>query len=72
MSDELRCGNCNFWLGESSEPLVYVDTVPKWDPATDGELKVRKPRDLRLCKKCEHVNIYVPKSLVRNLLTRSA
>lgn len=53
---ELRCGNgkCGYWLGESAVPLVNLGVVAKAADAT-----VRGPRDLRLCRKCEQVNVFV-------------
>ncbi|WP_425154697.1 hypothetical protein [Candidatus Palauibacter sp.] len=53
---ELRCARCDCWLGESAEPLVHVDTVTKGYDVT-----LAPPRDLRLCKSCGRVNVFVPR-----------
>ena len=50
----VRCGNCDYWLGESAEPVVFVDHVPR-----SAEVGVQAPRDLRLCKACGRVNVFV-------------
>lgn len=59
MSYSVHCGNgrCNYWLGESSEPLVYVESVAKGEHVT-----IPAPRDVRICKGCGHVAIFVPRS----------
>lgn len=54
MSTEIRCGNCSHWLGEASLPLVYIEHVRR-----GAEAKVAAPRDLRLCKSCGQVNVFV-------------
>lgn len=54
MSDTVRCGNCKHWLGESPEPLVFVEDVGRSD-----EARVDPPRDLRLCKSCGRVNVFI-------------
>jgi hypothetical protein len=51
---ELRCGKCNYWLGESTVPLVNLGTVAK-----SSEAVVKPPRDLRVCKSCGSVNVLV-------------
>lgn len=51
---KLRCGNCDHWLGEAPSPLVYVTNI-----ATGEEPSVRPPRDLRLCKSCGQVNVFI-------------
>jgi hypothetical protein len=50
----LRCGSCDYWLGESVVPLVRVEHVAKGD-----EVTIRPPRDLRLCKACGRVTVFV-------------
>lgn len=54
MSEEVRCGNCSHWLGESPVPLVFIEHVQK-----GADAKVLAPRDLRLCKSCSRVNVFV-------------
>lgn len=53
----LRCGNCNYYLGETWSKLVYVGHCKR---ATDSP--VEPPRDLRLCKSCGRINAFVPLS----------
>lgn len=53
-ANELRCGGCQYWLGESAEPLVFVETVAK-----SADALVQRPRDLRLCKSCGRVNVFI-------------
>lgn len=53
---ELRCDNCDYWLGESADPLVFVEHVSHSDKAT-----VDPPRDIRQCKQCGEKNIYIPR-----------
>jgi hypothetical protein len=55
--EELRCGACNYWLGESVAPLVRLGTVEKSSEAT-----VKRPRDLRVCKSCGKVNVFLARS----------
>ena len=57
MSTTLRCGNCNHWLGESVERLVFIKHVGK-----SPEAGIERPRDLRLCKSCSRVNVFIPRS----------
>lgn len=57
MTDAIRCGNCDHWLGESPEPLVFVEHVGR---GTDA--KINPPRDLRLCKACLRVNVFIKRS----------
>lgn len=54
MTHTVRCGNCQHWLGEAPEALVYVEHVGK-----GAEAKVEPPRDLRLCKSCNRVNVFI-------------
>lgn len=54
---EIRCGNCKHWLGEATEPLVYVEHVNRGPDAN-----VSRPRDLRLCKSCNRVNVFISKA----------
>lgn len=51
---ELRCGNCDWWLGESTVELVYIEHV-----ARGPETSVATPRDLRLCQNCRRVNVFI-------------
>lgn len=63
MTYSVHCGNgaCKYWLGESPEPLVYVESVEKGE-----EVKIPPPRDVRICKGCGSVAIFVPReSLAR-------
>lgn len=53
----LRCGNCHCWLGEATVELVRIEVLEKGAEAT-----IRPPRDLRLCKQCRRVNVFVPKA----------
>ena len=57
--NEVRCGNCKHWLGEASEPLVFVEDVNR-----GPDTKVSEPRDLRLCKSCNRVNVFIPRSVL--------
>lgn len=59
MSHSVHCGNgrCKYWLGESPEPLVYVESVEKGE-----EVTIPAPRDVRICKGCGSVAIFVPKA----------
>ena len=50
----LRCRNCNRWLGESTEPLIFIEHVRK-----SADVHIRPPRDLRFCKNCNCVNVFV-------------
>lgn len=54
---ELRCGNgrCNYWLGEAPSQMVNLGVFAK-----AGDVTIQGPRDLRLCRKCEQVNVFVP------------
>jgi hypothetical protein len=56
MSTPLRCGSCNHWLGESVEPLAFVECVKNGMDAT-----IAPPRDLRLCKSCLRVSVFIPR-----------
>lgn len=60
---ELRChaDGCDYWLGESTQPLVFVETVSHSRKAT-----VAPPRDIRQCKGCGEKNIYIPRSELPN------
>lgn len=51
---EIRCGNCNYWLGESTVPLVNLECVMK-----SAEATIKPPRDLRVCKSCGQVNVLI-------------
>lgn len=53
--NDLQCGNCKLWVGESAEPMVKIDVVDSGFEAT-----VPPPRDLRLCKRCGKVTVFVP------------
>ncbi|MFW6089686.1 MAG: hypothetical protein ACODAB_08030 [Gemmatimonadota bacterium] len=57
MTHEIRCGKCSHWLGEAPEPLVYVEHVGR-----STEARVEPPRDLRLCKSCGRVNVFVART----------
>jgi hypothetical protein len=59
--NELRCGNCRSWLGEAVEVMVHVEHVEKGTESVRA-LAISPPRDLRLCKSCERVNVFVPKA----------
>lgn len=61
---ELKCGNCGYWVGESSKPLAYVEHV-----ASGYEAVIPHPRDLRLCKQCSRVSVFVPEEDLRRALT---
>lgn len=54
--NELRCSNCNYWLGESVVSLAHLGHVQK-----SAEATVKPPRDLRVCKSCGQVNVFVPR-----------
>lgn len=54
MSTEVRCGNCGHWLGESPEQLVFIEHVAK-----SGEARIDPPRDLRMCRSCQQVNVFI-------------
>lgn len=62
MTHAVLCGNgrCKYWLGESPEPLVYVESVEKGE-----EVTIPPPRDVRICKGCGQVAIFVPKSSLK-------
>lgn len=60
---ELRCGNCNHWLGESPVELVFVETVERGPDA-----RIASPRDLRLCKSCGRVNVFVARDALDRYL----
>lgn len=64
--NELRCGNCKHWLGESSEPLLYVEHVDR-----SSDARVSRPRDLRLCKSCNQVNVFILKSALDTRMQRA-
>lgn len=66
MNTEVRCGNCSHWLGESSVPLVYVEHVRR-----GSEARVSAPRDLRLCKSCGRVNVFVARDHLHAALASS-
>jgi hypothetical protein len=57
----IECGNCKTWLGESVVDLVFVEHVEKGVESV-SELGVRPPRDLRLCKSCDRVNVFIPRA----------
>lgn len=70
MSETVRCGKCSYWLGESPEPLVFVEDVAK-----SNEASVDPPRDMRLCKSCGRVNVFIARKdldLVRSHAVASA
>lgn len=54
---EVRCQNCSHYLGESSVELVSLGTVKH-----STEVKVQPPRDLRYCKSCQNISIYVARA----------
>ena len=54
MPMDVRCGDCGYWLGESSQKLIHVECL-----AHSTETRVAPPRDLRLCKKCGRVNVFI-------------
>lgn len=54
---ELRCKGCSHWLGESPVPLVYVESVKK-----SAEARITTPRDLRLCKSCGYINVFIARA----------
>ena len=62
---ELRCGKCKHWLGESPEPVVYVETV-----ANSSESQIPPPRDLRMCRSCQRLNVFVPLKALKALDSR--
>jgi hypothetical protein len=64
---EIRCGNCRHWLGESAVPLVYIEHVGHGTKA-----RVAAPRDLRLCKSCGRVNVFVAREHLNAALARGA
>lgn len=64
---EIRCGNCKHWLGESAVPLVYIEHV-----GHGTEARVAAPRDLRLCKSCGRVNVFVARDHLAEALARDA
>ena len=53
---DLRCKNCDWWLGEATVDLVYIEHVAR---GTDSI--VATPRDLRLCQNCRRVNVFIPR-----------
>ena len=53
----LRCQNCRKWIGESVVALVPVETV-----RAGKECKVAAPRDLRFCRSCGRVTVFIPKA----------
>ena len=60
MTDEvhaLRCHNCRKWIGEAAIALIPVETV-----AAGTECKVAPPRDLRLCRSCGRVTVFIPRA----------
>lgn len=67
MSYEIRCGNCSHWLGESPSELVFVEHVQRGPDA-----RVIPPRDLRLCKSCGRVNVFVAREEVEARLKRAS
>lgn len=54
---ELRCGDCDYWIGEASTELVLVATIQK-----NTDPPVQSPRDLRLCKGCGKVSVFVART----------
>ena len=54
---EVRCRNCRKWVGETVAPLVPVETV-----AAGEESKIAPPRDLRLCRSCGTVTVFIPRA----------
>ncbi len=53
----LRCYECRKWVGESVDPLIPVDRI-----AAGAECKVDPPRDLRLCRSCGVVTVFIPRA----------
>lgn len=54
---ELRCANSDcrgYWLGEAPERVVLMEMVAK-----GADVTVQPPRDLRICKRCGCVNVFV-------------
>lgn len=62
---DLRCGTCNYWIGESAIDLVRVEVVDR-----SAETRVATPRDLRVCKSCGGVNVFVSKDALDRSLAR--
>ena len=54
---ELRCQDCRKWIGEATTALVPVETV-----AAGKDCKVAPPRDLRLCRSCGRVTVFIPRA----------
>ena len=54
---------CDHWLGESPEPLVYVDSVAK-----GADVRIPPPRDVRICKGCGGVAVFVPRRALDRIL----
>lgn len=53
----VRCGNCDYWLGESASPLVFIEHVAK-----DADVVIGHPRDVRNCKACSRKNVFIPRA----------
>lgn len=64
---DIRCGNCSHWLGESAVPLVFVEHVKR-----GTEARISAPRDLRLCKSCGRVNVFVAREHLHAALAAEA
>lgn len=52
-----RWVKCRYWLGESLQPVVYVASVKKGE-----EVTIAEPRDVRICKGCGQVAVFVPRA----------
>lgn len=61
---EVRCGNCGHWIGEAPAELILVEHVKR-----SGDTKVEAPRDLRICRGCGRVNVFVALSSLDGMLT---
>lgn len=63
--NELRCGNCGYWVGESTEAMVFVETVDR-----SVKCLLSPPRDMRICKSCNRVNVFIPRGALDRQLKR--
>jgi HK97 family phage prohead protease len=62
----LRCANCSHWVGEAVEEMVRIGHEPN-----AKNLHVRPPRDLRLCRSCGRVTVFIPKNDLDRIRGRS-
>jgi HK97 family phage prohead protease len=59
----LKCANCKYWLGEAVEEMAAIDHV-----GHGRDVTLSPPRDLRLCKQCGRVTVFVRRKDLDRLL----